>query len=767
MPSRNADRTGIWIGSALGGVAFGEEQHANYVQRGVRAVAPTLATAVFGGAGASNVSIDLGIRGPSIGNANSCASGAMAIGQAFQAIRAGTVDAALAGGAEAPLAPLTFGAFAMIRVLSSRNDDPATASRPFDVDRDGFVMGEGSAVLALEDRDAAEARGATILGEVVGFGASTDAYHLTAPLPSGEAAAAAVTTALADAGLAPEAIGYVNAHASSRSSTSWRRPRRCTWRSASTRRRVPVSGTKGLYGHALGASGAIEAAITVMALDAGCLPGTCNLVNLDPRLRPERPDRAVRRAPGCRPLDLVRLRRHERRAGVSRRLIDASSAGTILRVSELQEILARIEELNAAGQPMALATIVATTGSTYRHAGARLLIPAEGEPIGNISGGCLEDDVARIGREVMRTGEPRLASFDLTADEDAVWGYGLGCNGSFEVFVEPTDGALSAADALRHDRGLLTSVLTGPEAGTHRFQADAPDFDMPRLTEEDGARLFQEPILPPMRLIVCGAGHDAIPLVRQAAELGWRVTVADVRRALLTPERFPGAGDFCDADPDAAAAAMQPDARTAVVLMSHNYLRDIAYLGSFLGAERRTWACWDRAAARSRCSGAGQPRRWPAACAGGLDIGAEGPEEVARAIVAEILAVTRARRGPDRRSSSAQKATPWIFTDQSSRPVLIVGVLIRRLQPDPTLGEYRWATRGSTRPRDVTCGARVRPRSRHDPSRCEGSGDDALRLRGGCARQTGARLHRVESSTSLRERTPTALRPGGRAAIHG
>ena len=116
----------------------------------------------------------------------------MAIGQAFQAIRAGTVDAALAGGAEAPLAPLTFGAFAMIRVLSSRNDDPATATRPFDVDRDGFVMGEGSAVLALEDRDAAVARGATILGEVAGFGASTDAYHLTAPLPSGEAAAAAV-----------------------------------------------------------------------------------------------------------------------------------------------------------------------------------------------------------------------------------------------------------------------------------------------------------------------------------------------------------------------------------------------------------------------------------------------------------------------------------------------------------------------------------------------------------------------------------------------
>ena len=198
MPIGSDGRTGVWIGSALGGVAFGEEQHATYVLGGVRAVAPTLATAVFGGAGASNVAIDLGIRGPAVGNANSCASGAMAIGQAFHAIRAGIVDAALAGGAEAPLAPLTFGAFAMIRVLSSAQRRPghglaAVRRRPRRL-RDGG----GAAVLALEAWDAAEGRGATILGEIVGFGASTDAYHLTAPLPSGEAAAAAITTALAD-----------------------------------------------------------------------------------------------------------------------------------------------------------------------------------------------------------------------------------------------------------------------------------------------------------------------------------------------------------------------------------------------------------------------------------------------------------------------------------------------------------------------------------------------------------------------------------------
>ena len=280
---RSDGRTGVWIGSALGGVAFGEEQHAAYVTRGVRAVAPTLATAVFGGAGASNIAIDLGIRGPAVGNANSCASGSMAIGQAFHAVRSGVVDVALAGGAEAPLAPLTHGAFAMIRVLSQRNDDPGTASRPFDRDRDGFVMAEGSAVLVLEAWEAAEARGATILGEVAGFGASTDAYHLTAPLPSGEAAAAAITTALEDAGLSPSEVGYVNAHASSTLLNELAEAKALHLALGEHASSVPVSGTKGLYGHPLGASGAIEAAITILAIRHGLLPGTCNLMNLDER----------------------------------------------------------------------------------------------------------------------------------------------------------------------------------------------------------------------------------------------------------------------------------------------------------------------------------------------------------------------------------------------------------------------------------------------------------------------------------------------------
>ena len=280
----DAGRTGVWIGSALGGVAFAEEQHAAYVRGGLPSVSPTLATAVFGGAAASNVAIDQGIRGPAVGNANSCASGATAIGQALHAIRSGAVDVALAGGAEAPLAPLTFGAFAMIGVLSSRNDEPATASRPFDAERDGFVMSEGAAMLTLERWDHAEARGARILAEAAGFGASTDAHHLTAPLPGGEAAAAAITAALDDAGMRPEEIGYVNAHASSTPLNEPAEASALHLALGGVARTVPVSGTKGLYGHALGASGAIEAAIAALAIHHGVLPGTCNLLELDPAL---------------------------------------------------------------------------------------------------------------------------------------------------------------------------------------------------------------------------------------------------------------------------------------------------------------------------------------------------------------------------------------------------------------------------------------------------------------------------------------------------
>jgi 3-oxoacyl-[acyl-carrier-protein] synthase II len=269
------ERTAVYVGSALGGVAFAESQHLRFLDGGIRAVDPTLALAVFGGAGATNVALALGMRGPAIGNANSCASGAIAIGEAFRLIRDGVADAALAGGVEAPLAPLTFGAFALIKAMSTANDAPATASRPFDSRRDGFVMGEGAAMLLLEELERARRREAPIYAEVVGYGSTNDAYHMVAPRPDGSEAARAIALALAEAGVAPAEVGYVNAHATAT-------PLGDAAEALAIRRVlgsvVPVSGTKGLYGHPLGASGAIEAAITALALESGWLPPTHNLV---------------------------------------------------------------------------------------------------------------------------------------------------------------------------------------------------------------------------------------------------------------------------------------------------------------------------------------------------------------------------------------------------------------------------------------------------------------------------------------------------------
>jgi xanthine/CO dehydrogenase XdhC/CoxF family maturation factor len=331
-------------------------------------------------------------------------------------------------------------------------------------------------------------------------------------------------------------------------------------------------------------------------------------------------------------------------------------------LSELSDLLDAAGALAARGEPMALATVVATRGSTYRRAGARLLIPVEGEPIGNISGGCLEGDVARIGREVMASGAPRTVEFDMTADSDAVWGYGLGCNGAIELFVEPTAGAIASVAALRTGQGAcLVIPLTGPDVGSHRLETDgaaaaALRDGTPRVEEVAGERVFYEPLLPPFRLLVCGAGHDAIPLVRQAAELGWRVVLVDVRAALLTPERFPGAAEFTSPDPAAAADALAPDERTAAIVMSHNYLRDIGYLGSFLD---RPLAYLGMLGPRGRTEQMLGEMDRPEAIAqlhapAGLDIGAEGPDEVAHAVIAEILAVIHGRGGGplrDRRGS--------------------------------------------------------------------------------------------------------------------
>lgn len=281
LATEDRERVGAMLGTALGGIGFAEEQLGRFLSAGVRAVDPGLALMVFGGAASCNVAIELGVQGPNSTNAMSCASGTIAIGDAFRAVRDGYADVMLGGGAEAPLAPLCFGAFAIIRAMSTRNDAPDRASRPFDKDRDGFVMGEGAAVLVLEERDRALARGARIYAEMLGYGNSNDAHHMTAPRPDGSQAAKAVERALADARVAPHEVEYVNAHGSAT-------PLNDPTETVAFKRvfgdhapRLAISGTKGYYGHALGASGAIEAAICALALDRGWLPPTVNLETPD------------------------------------------------------------------------------------------------------------------------------------------------------------------------------------------------------------------------------------------------------------------------------------------------------------------------------------------------------------------------------------------------------------------------------------------------------------------------------------------------------
>ena len=276
------DRVGTMMGSALGGVSFAESQVPRYLAEGPRGLDPSLALAVFCGAASCNIAIEFGFTGPNATNAMSCASGTIAVGEAFHVVRDGRADMMLAGGAEAPLAPLTFAAFSIIRAMSTRNDDPARASRPFDAGRDGFVMGEGAAVLVLEERSRAIARGAPIYAEVVGHAYTNDAYHMTAPRPDGRQAARAIQLALADGAVSPSDVGYINAHASSTPLNDPTETSAIKQVFGEHAYRLTVSGTKGYYGHALGASGAIEAAICALALARGWLPPTINLERPDP-----------------------------------------------------------------------------------------------------------------------------------------------------------------------------------------------------------------------------------------------------------------------------------------------------------------------------------------------------------------------------------------------------------------------------------------------------------------------------------------------------
>ena len=277
LEAEDRERVGSMMGTALGGVGYAEEQFMVFMNEGIKSVSPTLATNVFGGAASCNVAIEFGVMGPNSTNAMSCASGTMAIGEGFRQIRDDYADVMICGGVEAPLNPLCFGAFSIIRAMSTRNDEPVRASRPFDQGRDGFVMGEGAAVLVLEEYERAKARGAHIYAEVVGYSFGNDAHHMTAPRPDGSQAARTMRGALRDARLDPHEIGYVNAHGSSTPLNDPTETRAIHMVFGDHAAALPVSSTKAYYGHALGASGAMEAAICALSLERDWLPPTLNL----------------------------------------------------------------------------------------------------------------------------------------------------------------------------------------------------------------------------------------------------------------------------------------------------------------------------------------------------------------------------------------------------------------------------------------------------------------------------------------------------------
>jgi 3-oxoacyl-[acyl-carrier-protein] synthase II len=276
-------RTGIVIGGGIGGIISVQESMETLFTRGGDRMSPYTITQIIPNMGAGYVSIAFNLLGPVNCTVTACAASANAIGDAAELIRRGAADVMVAGGVEAPIREYAVAGFAQARALSTRNEDPAGASRPFDADRDGFVMAEGAASLILEERDYARARGARIYGEVLGYGMSSDAYHITLPKPGGTGAARAMTAALEDAQLDPAAIDYINAHGTStpaNDSTETAAIKLALGEEAA--RRVAISSTKSMTGHLLGGAGAVEAVAGVLAIRDGMVPPTINLTNPDP-----------------------------------------------------------------------------------------------------------------------------------------------------------------------------------------------------------------------------------------------------------------------------------------------------------------------------------------------------------------------------------------------------------------------------------------------------------------------------------------------------
>ena len=275
------DRVGVSFGTALGGIAHAEKEHSAFIAGGPKAVNQTLALTVFGGSAHSNIAIECGFRGPGTTNSNSCASGAVSVGEALRYIRDDMADVIVAGAAEASLCPLTYGAFDFIKTMSRWNDEPAAhACQPFDLNRQGFGMGEGAACLVIEEYEHARRRGAHIYAEVLGYALNNEAYHMTSPLPGGASVIRCIRDALADADLQPEAIGYINAHASGTQMNDANET--ACIEAVFGSNPPPVSGTKAITGHPLGATAAIEMVLCALAIEEQVLPPTLHHRTPDP-----------------------------------------------------------------------------------------------------------------------------------------------------------------------------------------------------------------------------------------------------------------------------------------------------------------------------------------------------------------------------------------------------------------------------------------------------------------------------------------------------
>lgn len=277
-----AERTGVYVGAGLGGITTIETTHDSLRAKGWRhGISPYFVPALIINLAGGQISIFHGFKGPLMSHVSACSTAAHSIGEAYLAIRYGRADVMLAGGTESTITPLSVGGFAAARALSTRNDEPTKASRPFTKSRDGFVMGEGCGLLVLEEYERAKARGAKILAEIVGYGANSDAHHVTAPSPEGEGAQTCMRLALDDAGLGPDAIQYINAHGTSTAADAIETHaiRQVFGAHAN---KLQVSSTKSMHGHLLGAAGSVEGAICCLALERGVLPPTINLDDPDP-----------------------------------------------------------------------------------------------------------------------------------------------------------------------------------------------------------------------------------------------------------------------------------------------------------------------------------------------------------------------------------------------------------------------------------------------------------------------------------------------------